>query len=93
MKNKVKEYIRLKERYAELLKQPIGNRIKKGGVLEEKIKQVFSEKRVKEILQRTENYNFEEYQSIKSKLFALRQELEEQGVLIYSEEGEEILAE
>ena len=92
MNNKVDEYLRLKEQYAQLLKQPIGNRIKEGGLLEQKIKQVFSNKRAEEILKRTENYNFEEYQNVKNRLFALKQELEEEGILTYSEEGEEILA-
>jgi hypothetical protein len=92
MNNKVEEYLMLKEQYAQLLKQPIGNRIKEGGLLEQKIKQVFSNKRAEEVLKRTENYNFEEYQNVKNRLFALKQELEEEGILTYSEEGEEILA-
>lgn len=88
---KLAEYLRVKKQYEQFLKEPIGNRIKKEGLLEQKIKQVFSEKRANEILTRNNNYNFEEYQNVKNRLFALRQELEEKGIISYDEEGREII--
>lgn len=88
---KLAEYLRVKKQYEQFLKEPIGNRIKKEGLLEQKIKQVFSEKRANEILTRNNNYNFEEYQNVKNRLFALRQELEEKGIISYDEEGGEII--
>ena len=88
---KIAEYLKLKKQYQEFLKQPIGNRIKEGGLLEKRIKEVFSNKRSKEILERNNNYNFEEYQNVKNRLFALRQELEEKGIISYDEEGGEII--
>ena len=88
---KLAEYLRVKKQYEQFLKEPIGNRIKKEGLLEQKIKQVFSEKRANEILTRNNNYNFEEYQNVKNRLFALRQELEEKGIISYDEGGWEII--
>ena len=88
---KLAEYLRVKKQYEQFLKEPIGNRIKKEGLLEQKIKQVFSEKRANEILTRNNNYNFEEYQNVKNRLFALRQELEEKGIISYDEEGMEVI--
>lgn len=88
---KLAEYLRVKKQYEQFLKEPIGNRIKKEGLLEQKIKQVFSEKRANEILTRNNNYNFEEYQNVKNRLFALRQELEEKGIISYDEEGREVI--
>jgi len=86
---KLNEYVALKEQYKELKKQPIGNRIKKGGLLEQRIKEKFN--RSEEILQRTDEYDYDKYNSIKNRLCTLKNELEEEGIISYTEEGEEVI--
>lgn len=86
---KLNEYLTLKKQYQELRKQPIGNRIQKGGLLEQRIKEKFN--RSEEILKRTDDYNYEKYNTIKNRLCTLRNKLEEEGIISYTEEGEEIV--
>lgn len=86
---KLNEYLSLKEQYKELRKQPVGNRIKKNGLLEQRIKEKFN--RSEEILKRTTDYDYEKYSTIKNRLCALRNELEEEGIISYTEEGEEVI--
>jgi len=62
--------------YEKLLQQPIGNRIKKGSLLESKIREKLPN-RADQILHRTAEYNFEEYQKVKNKVYQLRNEVEE----------------
>lgn len=87
--DKLNEYLTLKKQYQELRKQPVGNRIKKNGLLEQRIKEKFN--RSEEILQRTDEYDYDKYNSIKNRLQALKNELEEEGVISYTEEGEEVI--
>lgn len=86
MDNRLNEYLNLKSQFKELKKQPVGNRVKKGGLLENKIKKVFSEQRAEEILTRTSDYNFESYEALKKRFYNLKKSLEEEGLI--NEEGE-----
>jgi 16S rRNA C967 or C1407 C5-methylase (RsmB/RsmF family) len=95
MNNKIQEYLRIKREYEQLLKQPIGNRIKENGKLEQKIKKVFGKERSEQILTKSESFqhgDFERYESLKLSFHKLRDELEEIGMLEYDEYGNEILA-
>jgi hypothetical protein len=91
MKEKVKRYLELKEKLKELKKEPIGNRIKKGGPLESRIKQVFKPKRAEKILNRTDSYTFEEWDKLRTEFYRLWEELEVKNIITYDDEGNRII--
>jgi len=90
LKTKVKRYMELKEILQKMRKEPIGNRIKKGGILEQRIKKVFP-KRANQILKRTDSYTFDQWDMLKTEFVKLRNELEERNIITYNEEYEEII--
>ncbi len=86
MEQKIKRYYELKNQLAELHKNPIGNRIKPDGNLEQRIREKFSGNRAKDILQRTNGFtesNYNSWQQLKSEYSILCDELENLGVLVY----------
>ncbi len=88
MNQKIKKYYELKNQLSELHKNPIGNRIKPGGNLEQKIREKFSNSRTKDILQRTEGFSISDYNSwrqLKYEYSTLCRELEGLGILVYDE--------
>lgn len=91
MDKRITEYLDLKSQLKEVKKQPVGNRIKKGGPLESRIKEVFSEQKVKEILTRTDDCDFVSYEALKERFCSLRSELEEEGIITQDDEGNEII--
>ena len=76
----------------EMGKEPIGNRIKKGGILEQRIKEAFNSKRVEQILKRTDKYTFNQWNTLKTEFVKLRNELEENNIITYNEEDEEVIS-
>lgn len=91
MQEKLEKYLNLKERVKEMKKQPIGNRIKKNGRLENGIKKVFKQERAEQILTRTEDYSFEEWENISEEYYKLRKELMNAGVVYHDEDGWEVV--
>ena len=89
MENKIKFYLELKSKKKEMRKAPIGNRIKKGGLLEDKINQAFKKNRAKEILIRTDDYDYDEWERTTEEYHAVRDELIESGILVIDDEGNE----
>ncbi len=88
MEQKIKRYYELKDQLTELLKNPIGNRIKPGGNLEQKIREKFSNSRAKDILQRTNGFTESDYNNwrqLKNEYSTLCRELEGLGILVYDE--------
>ena len=92
MQEKVKRYLELKEILKEMGKEPIGNRIKKGGILESRIKKVFNHKRAEQILKRTDKYTFDQWDTLKTEFYKLKNYLEENNIITYNEEDEEVIS-
>ena len=90
MRQQIERYLELKEKMKEYQKEPIGNRIKPGGKLEARIKQVFRPERVEKILTRTKN-NYEEWEKAKGEYYNLKKELEDKEIIAYNEYDEEII--
>ena len=92
MQEKVKRYLELKEILQKMRKEPIGNRIKKGCILEQRIKEAFNSKRVEQILKRTDKYTFNQWNTLKTEFYKLKKELEENNIITYNEEDEEVIS-
>lgn len=94
MTEKLVRYKELKEQLKVYQKRPTGDRIKPGGLLEQRIKIVFNKERAEKILKRSEGFtlsDFEEWEKIRREYYTLKRELEESGIITYNEEGEEII--
>lgn len=96
IEQKVKRYYELKEELKEYRKRPIGDKIKPGGHLEKSIKEKFIKKRAEKILTRSEGFSkddFDRWDKMRTEYEALCEELEEMGILIYDDEGDERILE
>lgn len=91
MQEKLKRYLELKKEIKKLKNQPIGNRIRKNGNLENRIKEVYKNERAEQILTRTEEYNYKEYESISEEYHDLRKELINARIVTYNNEGREVI--
>lgn len=91
MQEKLKRYLELKKEIKKLKNQPIGNRIRKNGNLENRIKEVYKNERAEQILTRTEEYNYKEYESISEEYHGLRKELINARIVTYNNEGREVI--
>lgn len=91
--SKIERYLELKEKFSTIKNRPIGDRIKVGGNLERRIKEVFSPERAKQILTRSEDTEsaYDEFQDVMSEFYDLREELEDCGVITYNDDGDEII--
>jgi len=91
---KVKRYNELKKDLQEYGKKPIGDRIKQGGLLEQRIKEKFNKETSEKVLTRSEGFNntdFDKWNKTRREYETLCEELEEIGVLIYDDEGDECI--
>lgn len=91
MKEKINLYLELKAKQQEMLDEPTGNRIKKGGALEDRIKQVFKKSRVKDILTRSNKYTYEEFVAASKRFYDLKNELIGSHIIKIDDEGNETI--
>ena len=94
MKTKLDRYLEIKKQLKEYNKRPIGDRIKTGGCLENRIKQAFSSNRSEQILTRSKDFipdMWEQWDKLRTEESELREELEEAEIILYTGEGDEFI--
>lgn len=78
MDKKLKRYDELKQQLKDYREKPIGDRIKKGGLLEQRIKEKFNTKTSDKVLTRSEDFNndkFYDWNKLRDEFFRLKEEL------------------
>lgn len=84
MNKKLKRYEELKQHLEEYNERPIGDRIKKGGLLEQKIREKFNKATADKVLTRSNDSTddkFHDWNRLRDEFFKLKYELEEEGVI------------
>ena len=84
MNKKLKRYEELKQQLKEYSERPTGDRIKKGGLLEQRIKEKFNKATADKALTRSDDFNndkFNDWNKLRDEFFKLKYELEEEGVI------------
>ena len=94
MQVKLNRYLEIKKQLTEYRKRPIGDRIKTNGCLENRIKQVFNSNRSEQILTRSKDFTsdmWEQWDELRTEESELREELENAEIILYTDEGDEVI--
>lgn len=84
MKEKLERYKELKQQLKEYHEKSIGNRIKKGGLLEQRIKEKFNKVTADKVLIRSNDFNndkLDTWNKQREEFFKLKYELEDAGFI------------